>query len=210
MEEHRLDALVYPTMRRKPARIGEPQPGSTCQLSAASGLPALSMPAGFTNDGLPIGLEMLGRAFDDARLLGLAYSLEQNRPARKPPFSTPALAGRAAPPPDTFTTVAGPLTVRFTFSSVTGELQYDAAATGLSADDVVAAWIHRGAAGDNGPAVYQVLGRGELRRSGMITVPPVEHARLRDKRFYLALHTRGRAAVRAQVIAGPERPGPQE
>ena len=35
LDEHRLDALVYPVMRRKPALIGEAQGGSTCQLSAA-------------------------------------------------------------------------------------------------------------------------------------------------------------------------------
>ena len=40
MDEHRLGAVVYPSMRRKPARIGEPQPGTNCQLSASSGLPA--------------------------------------------------------------------------------------------------------------------------------------------------------------------------
>ena len=60
LDEHRLAALVYPTIRRKPARIGEPQLGSNCQLSASSGLPALSVPAGFTDDGLPIGVEFLG------------------------------------------------------------------------------------------------------------------------------------------------------
>ena len=66
-DEHRLDAMAYPTMRRKPARIGETQPGSTCALSAVSGLPALSVPAGVTGDGLPIGLELLGRAFSESR-----------------------------------------------------------------------------------------------------------------------------------------------
>jgi amidase len=62
MEDQKLDALVYPTMRRKPARIGEPQGGSNCQLSASTGFPAISMPAGFTGDGLPAGVELLARA----------------------------------------------------------------------------------------------------------------------------------------------------
>jgi amidase len=56
MDSVRLDALVYPTMQRRPALVGEPQQGTTCGLSAQSGLPALSLPAGFTNDGLPVGL----------------------------------------------------------------------------------------------------------------------------------------------------------
>src|SRR6185436_12216618 len=96
-DEQRVDALAYPTMRRKPARIGEAQPGSTCSLSAVSGLPALSVPAGVTNDGLPIGLELLGKAFDESRLLALAYAYEQASHTRKPPFSAPPLVNGRAP-----------------------------------------------------------------------------------------------------------------
>ena len=96
-DEHRLDAMAYPAMRRKPALIGEAQTGSNCSLSAVSGLPALSVPAGVTNDGLPIGLELLGRAFDEARLLALAYSYEQASHPRQPPFSAPPLVNGRAP-----------------------------------------------------------------------------------------------------------------
>ena len=49
LEEHRVDALAYPTLRRKPALIGEAQGGTNCQLSATTGLPAIAMPAGFSN-----------------------------------------------------------------------------------------------------------------------------------------------------------------
>lgn len=199
MEEHRLDALAYPTVRRKPALIGEPQAGSTCQLSAASGLPALSVPAGFTNDGLPIAIELLGRAFDEPKLLGLGYALERSGPVRKPPFSTPALTGRGAPGPIAFTSKAGALTVRFGFSTTTGELRYDASVTGLQADAMIGAWIHRGGAGENGPAVHPLLARGEMQRSGVIAVSPIDHARLRAAGFYVALHTRGAALARAQI-----------
>src|SRR6185369_7036806 len=77
MEDQKLDALVYPTMRRKPARTGEPQGGSNCQLSASTGFPAISMPGGFTADGVPAGIELMGRAFDDAKLVSYAYAYEQ-------------------------------------------------------------------------------------------------------------------------------------
>src|SRR5262249_39409286 len=100
MEEHRLLALVYPTLRRKPARIGDTQGGSNCQLSASSGLPALAVPAGFTDDGLPVGVELLGRPWSEADLLSLGQGMEQTLALRRAPFSTPALVNGKAPPPN--------------------------------------------------------------------------------------------------------------
>ena len=45
LEGQKLDVLVYPTLRRKPTLIGEAQIGTTCQLSATTGLPEASAPA---------------------------------------------------------------------------------------------------------------------------------------------------------------------
>ena len=102
LDDNHLDALLYPTLRRKAAYIGEVQRGSTCQLSAVSGLPALSMPAGFTPDGLPIGIEMLGRPLSDARLVSFAYDYEMATHPRRPPPTTPALVNGKAPTPSPF------------------------------------------------------------------------------------------------------------
>ena len=44
--------------------------------STGSGLPAIAVPAGFTPDGLPMGLEMLERAFAEPCLIALAYVFE--------------------------------------------------------------------------------------------------------------------------------------
>ncbi|MCR1898780.1 Asp-tRNA(Asn)/Glu-tRNA(Gln) amidotransferase subunit GatA [Irregularibacter muris] len=42
-----------------------------------AGLPALSIPAGFSKEGLPIGLQLIGKAFDEKTLLQAAYAFEQ-------------------------------------------------------------------------------------------------------------------------------------
>ena len=212
LQEHRLDALLYPTMRRKPAVIGEPQAGTTCQLSAASGLPALSVPAGFTPDGLPIGLELLGAPFSEARLLSLAYAYEQIEAVRRPPFSTPALLDGRAPSPTTSSVAVGNATtgsmmVRFVFDPLTGELKYDATVRGIDAADVLGAWIHRGAQGERGGAVFQVLGRGEHASAGAIRLPPNDHERFREGRYYLMLYTRtAPTGIRAQLVPAPPIP----
>lgn len=46
--------------------------------------PALSLNAGYTSTGLPIGLQLIGRRFDDAGVLALGAAWEQLRPAQRP------------------------------------------------------------------------------------------------------------------------------
>ena len=89
LKENQLTALAYPTLRRKAATIGQPQGGSNCQLSATTGLPAMAMPAGFTDDGVPVGFELLGEPFSEATLLRMAYAYEQAAKPRRPPKATP-------------------------------------------------------------------------------------------------------------------------
>ena len=45
-----------------------------------NGLPAISVPCGFSTSGLPIGLQLAGRAFDEETLLRVAYAYEQATP----------------------------------------------------------------------------------------------------------------------------------
>ncbi len=52
--------------------------------------PAASINAGYTEGGLPIGLQIVGRRFDDLGVLQLAHAWEQMRPAQRPwPLSLP-------------------------------------------------------------------------------------------------------------------------
>jgi Asp-tRNA(Asn)/Glu-tRNA(Gln) amidotransferase A subunit family amidase len=49
------------------------------------------VPAGFTGDGLPAGITFLGRPYDDANMIKLAYAYEQATRHRKPPPSVTPL-----------------------------------------------------------------------------------------------------------------------
>lgn len=86
-----LDVFAYPPILRTPEKLGIEQPGSNAHTSANSGLPAISFPAGFTTDGLPVGLEFLGRSFADEDLVAMAFAMEQGAPARRAPTTTPEL-----------------------------------------------------------------------------------------------------------------------
>jgi len=43
-----------------------------------AGIPAISVPCGLDRDGLPIGLQILGKPFDEGTVLRAAYAFEQN------------------------------------------------------------------------------------------------------------------------------------
>ena len=104
LDREDLDALAYPTMRQETALIGAAPLGATCFLSAHTGLPALTIPAGFTVSGLPVGLELLGRSLDDSRLVAFAFAYESAHPKRRAPLRTPPLVDGSAPPPLPITT----------------------------------------------------------------------------------------------------------
>ena len=45
-----------------------------------TGHPAASVPAGFTRDGLPVGMQLVGRRFDEATLIAASAAFERTRP----------------------------------------------------------------------------------------------------------------------------------
>jgi Asp-tRNA(Asn)/Glu-tRNA(Gln) amidotransferase A subunit family amidase len=127
IDAQRLDVLAYPTLRRKAAIIGEPQRGAeNCQLSASTGLPAIAMPAGFTDDGVPVGVELMGPAWSEGKLLAMAFAYEQATHPRRAPPSTPALVNNKAPSVLTFIVNLGGAHVTFSFDPMAGSLAWDA------------------------------------------------------------------------------------
>ncbi len=120
MDDGKIDAVIFPTWAQLPVingdrntqiTTGDPKPlpasaggaggnppgvvtglgssltfvGSTLQW------PALSVPNGYLGAGLPVGLQILGRAFEDAKIIGYAYAYEQATHYRRPPPSVPPL-----------------------------------------------------------------------------------------------------------------------
>lgn len=197
LDSARLEALVYPTLRRKAAYIGEPQRGATCQLSAVSGLPALSMPAGFTPDGLPIGIELLGRPLSDARLVSFAYDYETATHPRRPPPTTPPLVGGRAPAPRTAAVEAhaGSTTVHATLAldPTRRSLRYDVRVTGEPAARVYAMSINRDSAGLAGPALRVLSGPGAGNATGTVQITEIERRALVSDHAALVVYTAANA-----------------
>ena len=195
LEQNHLDALVYPTLRVKPVFVGESQYGSLCRIASHSGLPAISVPAGFTPDGLPVGVELLARPFDDARLIALGYAWEQVASPRRPPERTPSL-------------ISGALFYEFGIDSprLKGQARLDRPAQalhyalevpGIDPADITDVRLHRGAAGANGP-VIELLG-AEL--AGAVSIANEDFDDLMNDGLYLVVYTREapQGNIRGQV-----------
>ena len=208
-----LDALVYPTIRRTARPIGEPQPGSNCALSAVSGLPAITVPGGYAEDDMPVGVELLGRAWAESRLIELAYAFEQGAGHRRPPDFTPSLAAPPAPVLLATTVRTDPgLSVRASFAldPATRTVRYRVSAFGLLDGDVLLMALHRRGAADgaeNGPVLRYLSRRAGARAAGRLRLTGPEMHALREGRLYLAIHTTANVAGAVRIdLALPETP----
>ena len=87
----RHEYLVLPVSQVPPFNVAQPYVteinGETlntyidwmrsCYYISVTGLPAISVPCGFTPDGLPVGIQIVGRHRDELSLLQMAYAFEQ-------------------------------------------------------------------------------------------------------------------------------------
>jgi aspartyl-tRNA(Asn)/glutamyl-tRNA(Gln) amidotransferase subunit A len=82
----RCDAILTPTAPSPAFAIGEKMDDPVAMYlndvftvpSSLAGLPAISVPAGLSEDGLPLGLQVIGRAFDEETVLSVAAVLESS------------------------------------------------------------------------------------------------------------------------------------
>lgn len=72
MAEHRLDVLLFP------ANYG-------AGVAAKPGYPSITVPTGYSPEGEPMGLTFTAKAFEEAKLIRLAYAYEQGTQKRRPP-----------------------------------------------------------------------------------------------------------------------------
>jgi Asp-tRNA(Asn)/Glu-tRNA(Gln) amidotransferase A subunit family amidase len=104
-----LDGFVYPAIQMPPVDETMPQDGqitggphSDTAWVNMLGVPAISVPAGFYDDGLPFGIEFSARKWRDGDLIGWAYDYAQRTRHRRPPVLADRglLKSAAKAPPD--------------------------------------------------------------------------------------------------------------
>ena len=81
MDEAQIDVMIYPSWTNPPAHLVRPieeYKGDNSQLVApATGLPAVTVPMGYSYGKLPAGLQILGRPYSEGLLFAIAYAYEQ-------------------------------------------------------------------------------------------------------------------------------------
>ena len=78
------DLLALPMGHRVPGKLEDFEPGSSLFGPSfmapfnQTGMPAISIPCGFSKNGLPVGMQLAGRVFDDATVFRAAYTYQQH------------------------------------------------------------------------------------------------------------------------------------
>jgi aspartyl-tRNA(Asn)/glutamyl-tRNA(Gln) amidotransferase subunit A len=99
-----FDLIISPGEQVLPFLVGQPEPSHSGQeaeggwwgmdsVANLTGQPATSVPTGFSEGGLPFGIQFMGRRFDDERLLRVAATFEA---LARGPLVQPQLGGTSA------------------------------------------------------------------------------------------------------------------
>jgi amidase len=98
MADNKLDAIVHKSAEHQPTLIKD---GINPPYVSNKGIPtwntflvfaaSMTVPSGFTSDGLPVGITFFGRPYSEPTLIKLAYGFEQATHHRAPPKTAPAL-----------------------------------------------------------------------------------------------------------------------
>jgi len=94
-----LDALAFPDVQVVPPTMADLDERYTAEnfptntvIGAQTQCPAVSVPGELTDDGLPVGVELLGKPYDEPALIEMAYAYEQVADTRVPPETAPPLS----------------------------------------------------------------------------------------------------------------------
>ncbi len=88
MADQNVDFIIYPTWSNPPRKLADfksPAGDNSQLISPHTGMPAVSIPMGFTYGDLPAGLQIVGKLFEEPELIRVAYAYEQFTQHRRPP-----------------------------------------------------------------------------------------------------------------------------
>lgn len=94
-----LDAILFPDVQVVPPTMADLEDRYTTAnfptntpIAAQSQCPAISVPGGLTDEGLPVGVEVVGKPYHEHQLVEMAYAYEQAVDPRSPPESAPTVS----------------------------------------------------------------------------------------------------------------------
>ena len=142
-----------------------------------------------TRDGLPVGVELLARPFDDGQLVAMGYAWEQLAKPRRAPPRTPSLVTGVLS--TGFEVDSRSLAGKLRLDRPTQVLHYAFEAPGLKSGDILDIKLHRGA----GPVVA-LLGK-HLR--GTVAIRNADLGDLLDGKIQVVVYTASQSNLRGQI-----------